>query len=48
MEDAHIAILDLEKDTHLFAVLDGHGGTEVSKFVAKHFPSALLASPLYQ
>lgn len=48
MEDAHIAALDIDVDTHLFAVLDGHGGTEVSKFVEKHFVAQLLACPAYQ
>lgn len=48
MEDAHIAALDIDTDTHLFAVLDGHGGTEVSKFVEKHFVTHLLKNTHYQ
>lgn len=47
MEDAHIAAMDIDGDTHLFAVLDGHGGTEVSKFVEKHFVNQLLKNPNY-
>lgn len=26
MEDAHLAIVNLEEDVSLFAVFDGHGG----------------------
>ncbi len=37
MEDAHIAALDIEKDTHLFAIFDGHGGKEVAKFCEQKF-----------
>lgn len=38
-EDAHAAILDLPDGSSkgaLFAVLDGHGGAEVARFVANH------------
>uniref|UniRef100_A0A0N4Z6I6 protein-serine/threonine phosphatase n=1 Tax=Parastrongyloides trichosuri TaxID=131310 RepID=A0A0N4Z6I6_PARTI len=41
-EDAHNAILDLEKDIHMFAVYDGHGGKEVSQYTADNFPQFLL------
>ncbi len=37
MEDAHIATLDVEKDIHLFAIFDGHGGKEVAKFCEQKF-----------
>lgn len=39
MEDAYIAYLSLPgyDDIALFGVFDGHGGSEVSKFVAAHF-----------
>ena len=42
MEDAEIAELDINKDVHIFAVFDGHGGREVAKFVEKHFVEELL------
>lgn len=39
MEDAYIAYPSLPgyDDIALFGVFDGHGGGEVSKFVAAHF-----------
>lgn len=38
MEDAHIALSPLtDKKNSLFAVFDGHGGAEASKFVERHF-----------
>lgn len=38
MEDAHIALSPMtDKKNSLFAVFDGHGGAEVSKFVERHF-----------
>lgn len=38
MEDAHITQSPLtDKKNSLFAVFDGHGGAEVSKFVERHF-----------
>ena len=33
MEDAHIANVDLPGGLMLFGVFDGHGGSEVAKFV---------------
>uniref|UniRef100_A0AAF5D0M2 protein-serine/threonine phosphatase n=1 Tax=Strongyloides stercoralis TaxID=6248 RepID=A0AAF5D0M2_STRER len=41
-EDAHNAILDLEKGIHMFAVYDGHGGKDVSTYTADHFPQYLI------
>ena len=46
MEDAHIAQLDIDNDTHIFGVFDGHGGKEVAIFVAKHFIQELKLSPV--
>lgn len=45
MEDFTIAIPDLLKDGHfaLYAVLDGHGGSDVSKFVKETYPTTLSA-----
>lgn len=39
MEDAYIAYIDIPgfDNLALFGVFDGHGGGEVSKFVAAHF-----------
>ncbi|TNV77324.1 hypothetical protein FGO68_gene827 [Halteria grandinella] len=37
MEDAHIANLDIGDGVAIFGVFDGHGGGEVSQYVAKHF-----------
>jgi len=42
MEDSHIAKLDLEKDTHIFGVFDGHGGREVAKFISLYFINELI------
>jgi serine/threonine protein phosphatase PrpC len=40
-EDAHIAELELTEDTQLFAVFDGHGGSEVSIYVKKYLVEEL-------
>lgn len=42
MEDAHICHTDIEEEVHLFAVFDGHGGSEVAKFCEKYFVETLL------
>jgi len=42
MEDAHICHTDIVKDIHIFAVFDGHGGSEVAKFCEKYFVQTLL------
>ena len=49
MEDAHINDLDLgpSNNTHIFGVFDGHGGSEVAKFVANHFTEEFLKNPSY-
>lgn len=47
MEDAHICEAALDPETSLFAVLDGHGGKEVSTFVSRHFCEELLKNPNY-
>ena len=49
MEDSHITDLDLgpSNQTQLFAVFDGHGGSEVAKFVANHFTEEFLKNQNY-
>jgi protein phosphatase 1G len=46
-EDAHIAEA-ITDEHHLFAVLDGHGGAEVAKFVATQLPPHLKADGHFQ
>ena len=49
-EDAHAAVLDLPEGgprSALFAVLDGHGGAEVARFVAAHVVSEGSSGGLY-
>ncbi|EYC27663.1 hypothetical protein Y032_0008g116 [Ancylostoma ceylanicum] len=40
-EDAHNCILDLNDEWSMFAVYDGHGGDEVSKYTAMKLPDFL-------
>ena len=49
MEDSHITELDQgpSNRTHIFGVFDGHGGSEVAKFVANHFTEEFLKNPNY-
>ena len=44
MEDSHLANLDIgsKKDTQLFGIFDGHGGTEVAAFVGHHFTEEFI------
>ena len=50
MEDAHITSMNLAGDpkSALFAVFDGHGGSEVAKFCARHFEDRLLGCVHWQ
>ena len=40
MEDAHLSA-QIDNDTTIFGVFDGHGGKEVAIFVANHFVNEL-------
>lgn len=40
-EDAHITAPDFIPGHSLFAVFDGHGGSEVAKFCGNHFVEEL-------
>jgi len=48
MEDSHIAELDIGDGNALFAVFDGHGGSEVALFAQNHFVKNLLSCPAYK
>ena len=48
MEDAHLAILEVQTDISLFGVFDGHGGCEVAKFVENHFVEELRKSESFR
>ncbi|CAK74382.1 unnamed protein product (macronuclear) [Paramecium tetraurelia] len=48
MEDAHISDMNIEPDVHLFAVFDGHGGSEVAIFAERHFREELMKNKNYQ
>jgi len=42
MEDSHLSDISLPNQISCFGVFDGHGGSEVSKFVAKYFVKELI------
>merc|ERR1719440_1148383 len=41
MEDAHLAVPDLDEHVSLYGVFDGHGGRGVSRFAARELPRIL-------
>lgn len=47
MEDAHISEATFDKNTSLFAVFDGHGGSEVAKYCGMYFGTELKANQNY-
>jgi len=50
MEDEHVHKLCLndEKDTHFFAVFDGHGGQVSAQYAAKHLDNCILSHNAYR
>eukprot|EP00038_Savillea_parva_P012140 m.202538 g.202538 ORF g.202538 m.202538 type:complete len:506 (+) comp21796_c0_seq1:506-2023(+) len=48
MEDASVVDLEFAENMVLLGVLDGHGGAEVAKFVASHFPNVLRRQAAFQ
>lgn len=48
MEDAHICQIDIQPDIHLFAVFDGHGGSEVAKFCNAYFVKSLIKNKNFE
>lgn len=46
-EDAHNCIPDLDVNTAMFAVYDGHGGAEVAQYCSKHLPQCIKESEHY-
>lgn len=47
-EDSHIANLKLPNGEAIFGVFDGHGGSEVAKFVEKKFIDTFIKLPEYK
>ena len=47
-EDSHIAIIDFDEDTSLFAVFDGHSGPEVAIYASEKLPDLIKSNKLYQ
>ena len=48
MEDAAIVLPNFEKNTSLFGVLDGHGGSIISEFVSVNFKNILIRTESYK
>ena len=48
MEDAHISAPNFTDTISLFAVFDGHGGSEVAKFCEQYFGTYLLQNVNFQ
>lgn len=48
MEDAHMAITELDNGVSLFGVFDGHGGRGVARFSAGRLPQILRETEEYQ
>jgi len=48
MEDSHIIDLSIASGVSLFAIFDGHGGKEVSKFCELNFTKELLKNEKFK
>ena len=48
MEDAAIVLPNYEKNTSLFGILDGHGGSIISEFVSVNFKNVLIRLDSYK
>ena len=48
MEDAAIVLPNYEKNSSLFGILDGHGGSIISEFVAVNFKNVLTHTKSYK
>ncbi|XP_029452205.1 protein phosphatase 1G [Rhinatrema bivittatum] len=48
MEDAHNCIPELDSETAMFSVYDGHGGEEVALYCAKYLPDVIKEQKAYK
>ncbi|KAG5266944.1 hypothetical protein AALO_G00238030 [Alosa alosa] len=48
MEDAHNCIPELDEETAMFAVYDGHGGEEVALYCSKYLPDIIKEQKTYK
>lgn len=48
MEDAHNCIPELDSETAMFSVYDGHGGEEVALYCAKYLPEIIKEQKAYK
>ncbi|KAJ8416072.1 hypothetical protein AAFF_G00380940 [Aldrovandia affinis] len=48
MEDAHNCIPELDDETAMFAVYDGHGGEEVALYCSKYLPEIIKEQTAYK
>ncbi|OCT81616.1 protein phosphatase 1G [Xenopus laevis] len=48
MEDAHNCIPELDSETAMFSVYDGHGGEEVALYCAKYLPEVIKSQKAYK